>query len=697
MKPEKAFYLILISFIFFTSGCRNTARNADEKAGPGDIYLTTDSLPTLFANNHADIIASRLQHEAYLRFIRFRLPETREELESFRVHLKDQIMRKACITIDHNLPLQVEETGSVKMNGITIKNIIFQTLPGIYATGNLYIPDGKGPFPAVINMNGHWDEARLAGPVQAVGITLAMHGYVCLNIDAFGAGERSIIHGIPDYHGANLGASLMNMGKTLLGIQVSENMRGIDLLCSLPNVDPQRIGATGASGGGNQTMWLTAMDERVKAAVPVVSVGSFESYIMRSNCVCELLPDGLTLTEESGILALVAPRAILMCNHKQDSNPTFFPSEMLRTYNNARPVFEMLGVKDNIGFRVFDLIHDYTSDDREAMLGWFDLHLKGKGNGDKVKEIPIKTLPADQLMTYPKGKRDPKVRTMEDYCRQGGEELRNKFLATKTFNKGQKMEELRGILRTSVRSDLKSVQQYASQGGWDRFILETSDGRLIPLLHVAPLKKTLGYVIVCDPKGKKNTSPVLIDQLRKQGLGIVLVDLSGTGENTSFLALAFEGVVGNFHTLARADLWLGRTVLGDWVDELGIVSFFLNTRFHAVTISINGSREAGLAALFYSLTEENNILNLDLREAPLSYIFDSREGINFFSMAIHLPGLLEWGDVSLAAALSGKYIIFTNPVSMSGHAITGEKLQEYRAEFNKMKKICKEPGDVVIK
>ena len=289
------------------------------------MILAADSLPALFAENHADIIASRLQHEAFLRFIRFRLPETREELESFRVHLKDQIIKKACITIDHQLPLQVEETGSVKMNGFIIKNIIFQTLPGIFATGNLYIPDGKGPFPAVINMNGHWDEARLAGPVQAVGITLAMHGYVCLNIDAFGAGERSIIHGIPDYHGANPGASLMNIGKTLLGIQVSENMRGIDLLCSLPNVDPQRIGATGASGGGNQTMWITAMDERVKAAVPVVSVGSFESYIMRSNCVCELLPDGLTLAEESGILALIAPRAILMCNHKQDSNPTFFP------------------------------------------------------------------------------------------------------------------------------------------------------------------------------------------------------------------------------------------------------------------------------------------------------------------------------------------------------------------------------------
>ena len=194
-------------------------------------------------------------------------------------------------------------------------------------------------------MHGHWRDAKTEeGSIQRVGHSLALNGYVCLTIDAFGAGERSTIHGITEYHGYNLGASLMNIGESLLGVQVSENMRAVDLLCSLSYVDSKKIGATGASGGGNQTMWLTAVDERIKAAVPVVSVGTFESYIMRSNCICECLVDGLTFTEESGVLALVAPRAIKMCNHHKDGIPTFLPAEMLRSYNNARPVFRMLGV-----------------------------------------------------------------------------------------------------------------------------------------------------------------------------------------------------------------------------------------------------------------------------------------------------------------------------------------------------------------
>src|SRR5690606_28867153 len=216
----------------------------------------------------------------------------------------------------------------------------------------LYVPDGKGPFPAVVNMHGHWTEGKAAESVQAVAHSLASNGYVCLSIDAFGAGERSTKHGDFEYHGANLGASLMNIGESLLGVQVVDNMRAVDLLLSLPFVDPENIGATGASGGGNQTMWFAALDERIKAALPIVSVGTFESAVMRSNCVCELLPGGLAISETAGVLALYAPRALKMCNHEQDSNPTFYPKEMLRSYHNAKPVFQMLGAEENIAYEL---------------------------------------------------------------------------------------------------------------------------------------------------------------------------------------------------------------------------------------------------------------------------------------------------------------------------------------------------------
>ena len=147
-------------------------------------------------------------------------------------------------------------------------------------------------------MSGHSRNGRL-GSTQSHGYTLALNGYVAITVDPWGAGERTTKYRLYVYHGANLGASLLNIGESLMGLQITDNMRAVDLLCSLPYVDPEKIGATGASGGGNQTMWLAAMDERIKAAVPVVSVGTFESYVMGHNCICETLPDGLTFTEES--------------------------------------------------------------------------------------------------------------------------------------------------------------------------------------------------------------------------------------------------------------------------------------------------------------------------------------------------------------------------------------------------------------
>lgn len=656
--------------------------------------LSADSLPDVLTDSHANLIESRLRNEAVLKFEQRQLPKTKQEWEAHRIHLKNEIIKKAGIVIDHKLPLNYQETGIKKMEGFTIKNIIFQTRRGVYATANLYIPDGKGPFPGVINMHGHWAKGRVHEVPQSRGPSLALNGYVCLSVDAFGSGERTTTHGVDEYHGANLGASLMNIGESLMGIQVSDNMRAVDLLTSLPYIDANNIGATGASGGGNQTMWLTAIDERIKASMPVVSVGTFESAVMRSNCICELLIDGLTFTEASGILALVAPRAIKMCNHEQDSNPTFYPAEMQRSYNNARPVFKMLGVENKISYQLFNLEHGYWREDREAMLGWFDLHLKGTGTGAPKKEIAFKTLPEEQVMVYAKGKRDPKVGNIPEYCKQRGSELRSKFLSAKTFDPDQKKNELRAILRINEESTLKKAYRYTSLDGWDRFALETSDDKFIPLLHMPSRNKSGEYVIICNPQGKRGISPALLDEVTKKGAGIVLLDLSGTGEASSSTARSYDRLI-KLHTLSRAELWLGKTILGEWVKELNIVTQFLTVEFKATKVTIDGSKEGGLAAVFLAALE-GNIDNIILRDVPVSYLFDTREGLDFFSMAVHLPGFLAWGDVSLAAALSGKNITFINPLTMSGNTVDEEKMQVYKTEFEKIRAVCGKPGQTVF-
>jgi len=230
--------------------------------------------------------------------------------------------------------------------------------------------------------------------------------------------------------------------------------------------------------------------------------------------------------------------------------------------------------------------------------------------------------------------------------------------------------------------------------GWDRFALETSDNKLIPVLLRSPSRNSKEFVIVSNPEGKDNISNDLVEGLIKSGRGIAIVDLSGTGEASS-TSMRLNYSRGKLRVISRSELWLGKTLLGEWVKELNVVTQFLNSRYKAQKISIDGSKEAGLAGLFLGAVE-GNVDNIILRDAPISYLFDNRESVDFFSMGIHLSGFLNWGDVSLAAALSGKNITFINPVTMSGQKISENRLKEYQTEFNNIRRICGKPGKTLF-
>ena len=187
---SKRILILGISLLTLISG--SCDRNPVTVQAPFQVE-TTDTLPLVFPDNKSDIIDKQLRYEAALKFAEQQLPSTLKEWEDYSTKLRNEVIKKAGVRIDHKLPLNIKETGSVRMKTYEIKNITFQTRPGVYATANLFIPDGPGPFPAVINMLGHWTKGKIdsTGP-QAVGHTLATNGYVCLTIDPWGAGREGL-------------------------------------------------------------------------------------------------------------------------------------------------------------------------------------------------------------------------------------------------------------------------------------------------------------------------------------------------------------------------------------------------------------------------------------------------------------------------------------------------------------------------
>jgi len=608
-------------------------------------------------------------------------PTTLEEWITYRSRLLDKL-RSLAGSFPEPVPLEIRECGELRMDGYTIRKLTYQSRENFRVTANLFVPEGRGPFPAVLNVHGHYSEGKIAAPVAARGHLLAKEGFVVLSVDAFGAGERGTRPGEFEYHGKQLGMSLTSIGETLLGMQVYDNMRGIDLLQSLDFVDSERIGVTGASGGGNQTMWVAAFDNRVKAAVPVVSVGTFESYVGNPNCVCEVLPEGLVNTEEWAVLALIAPNALLLVNSMQDG-PTFIVNEMIRSFNAAREIYRHYGAEEKIAYAAIDLPHGYLPEMQRHMLGWFKRWLKNEGCGWPCSVPEIPQLPERELMCFPDGKRPAEVKTILEYVAEKSSQQKGRLLSSASREDAEnKRHELARLLK--LRHSEKHVSCGPAVRGKDngrtfaKFTIESEAGVLLPCVHFLPPQSPVRRTIIAaHVEGKAalyNTG--WIDERLGNGVSVCLVDLRHTGESD------WDRVMGSIHhDASRSSLWLGRTMIGDWVTDLLAVRSALKDETPDISVQLYAVGEVALAAVaaaalfpYFAEVSVEDILS--------TYVLtDAVPGVR---MSAYIPHILSWGDVSSMTALCQCPVTLLSAVAPSGAPLDGEEIAAFKREIQSL-------------
>jgi hypothetical protein len=360
---------------------------------------------------------------------------------------------------------------------------------------------------------------------------------------------------------------------------------------------------------------------------------------------------------------------------------------MLRSYKETRKIYQDYGSDEKISYQVFNLPHGYWPEIREAMLGWFDLHLKGKGHGAPRVEIPFEVLPENDVMVFEKGKRPCEVASIPDFCIKKGSELRREYLLLSSFDAASKKEELAAVLHLGKPLVAAKVIGYGTEDGWEKSAVVTECGRMIPLLVKHPAGKGRDYTILCHPEGKDKLADSKLLESVEPGRGVILLDLWGGGETASP-----DVQVVLYHNLSRSALWLGRTLMGEWVRDLKLVVEFARGSLKARQITLGGSKEAGIATLFTAVFTED-ISSVALSNSPVSYLF-SKEILpnNYFSMAVHLPGFLKWGDVSLAAAISGVNVRFNSPVRMDGSELPVGELSKIEGEFSMIRGRCGSKG-----
>lgn len=277
-------------------------------------------------------------------------------------------------------------------DGYTVENIAFESLPGIYVTGNLYEPVGKKKGrPVVLAPHGHWaapdPEGRFVDQNQIRAAMLARAGAVVLTYDMIGHGDsKHCAHRVPK----------------ALKLQTINSMRALDFLLEQPGVDKNRVAMSGESGGGTQTFMLAALDDRVKVTVPCVMVSAY----FFGGCVCEsgmpIHKKGSYQTTNAEIAALTAPRPMLMISIGNDWTKYTPEAE----YPFMQHIYGLYGKKQLVSnVHLADEVHDYGPSKRQAMYVFMAEHLgldldKLKGKDGKIDESRVTVLPEAELRVF---------------------------------------------------------------------------------------------------------------------------------------------------------------------------------------------------------------------------------------------------------------------------------------------------------
>jgi dienelactone hydrolase len=412
--------------------------------------------------------------------------------------------------------------GTLARPGYRIDKIVLQALPGMWLPVHLYIPDNlRERAPAVLFYSGHWwPDSKTRPDFQAFCINMARLGFVVLAWDPFGQGER----GISSRDHRRIEGLLVGVAQQ--GFAEHETRVALDYLVTRPEVDPKRVGMTGASGGGYNTWITTALDDRIAVAVPVVGTSEFLEQIRVTRSLdwyraaehCHFVPGLIRYANNHELLAMTAPRPLLIIAAARDQS---FPIEGVREVAAyGQKLYAAYEAPKKIGFfEDSSEGHGYQTAKREAAYGWFLRWLKGVGDGRPFAEPETAIPPFDaaELRVFPAGSNQPAGPAMVEAART---------LSRKAPRKRISLPEVLGVSGPSRPPRSESPAGRATR------ILVPVDSKLdVPCFVIRPAKVERGLLLALDDRGKEAAlSGLPVDMLLDHGWAVAGVDSRGLGE-----------------------------------------------------------------------------------------------------------------------------------------------------------------------
>ena len=514
---------------------------------------------------------ARVMTEAAEYAQRWRLPVDAQAWWKRREYLEQVVLKSLGLDpLPERTPLNARIVARHDMGDYTIENVIFYSRPNFPVTANLYRPKitSPGKHPAVLCPIGHvLDQGKSYKDGQIRCIKLAKLGFTVMIYDAIGHGERCV-SGNSHHEG---GFALLPSGQTILGFMIWDSMRGIDFLQGLPEVDPELIGVTGNSGGGLNTLFTTALDDRVQCGVLAGYVYQSSNWIKYSgpNGTCCFVPGLYREMDWFEIAALAAPRAMMMLQGDEDY--IFQISGARKAGRSTEALYDLLGYSDRARFVELEgLPHGYGRPFREAMYGWMLYHLMGKGDSYPLPEGDIQPLEPD----------DPRLICDKDGSVMAGAstvveiacELGKKAVAELPAEGPTANRDALRCLVSELAAPPEPESHYMMPMVFDR--LKVKNGRLEKVFFLSEVGQHLPgllwlpehagstpyrTVIMVDDRGKASVAESgLVEPLLKNGYAVLSVDLRGRGETLGKIGNKRDN---NFNFVTLSVMW-GRPVAG---------------------------------------------------------------------------------------------------------------------------------------
>lgn len=536
-----------------------------------------------------------------------------EEWESRAAHLRKQILFSAgLLPLPERMPLHPLVFGRLERDGYTIEKVLLETMPGFYLGGNLYRPRGKeGRFPAVAAPHGHWPYGRLEHnenvSVAARCVSFARQGYVVFSWDMIGYNDT--VQTPHHFWGAR--EELWGFGP--LGLQLWNSMRAIDFLQSLPEVDPERIGVTGGSGGGTQTFLISAVDPRMKVAAPVNMI----SATMQGG-VCESAPGLRVGTFNVEIGALMAPKPLLLVSASGDWTRNTPQEE----FPAIQSVYKLYGKAENVASEQFDAPHNFNQQSRGAVYRFFGRHLLGVTDPSLFEEKPFRPeIPRDLLA------------------------LHNRTLPANALNYEQILDqwisEAKRQTAAATPAELRERLTYALAAEWPAEVLSRADGERIVLSRKGRGDRVPGIwlrgkgavaVVVHAEGAEAARNSAAVKELAAAGRSVLMIDAFQTGAAKTERRRHSR----QYHVYNKSDM-------ANRVQDILTALAFLG-RSGAAPIELVGLGHAGVWCLFAAAVAQGDVV---VRAEMNGFAGHDQDFLDRF----FVPGIQRAGGIPAAMAL----------------------------------------------